>query len=177
MERDLPELVTLAFDPGLVAGDRSVPPDQDHQCQARRTQPCHQARSPPSVRLPQPRQPTTAITLRNHKSEPEPGHPRLNSKTPHTDAFSMFRVESKCVFMVSTKTLLILLCVISGHQDSEDFPASRVRDEAVCSGGSCCSCVRHGSVPLRYNWILSRVRCGLAVFEGHSKTLRAASSG
>jgi hypothetical protein len=67
--------------PGMVARNPSVHPHRDQQRPARRTQPRDQARSPTSVRLPKPHQPTPAITLRNYQSESEPSHPRLSSKT------------------------------------------------------------------------------------------------
>jgi hypothetical protein len=79
----LPELATLAESLQAWWNDRGVHHHRDQQRQTRRTQPRDQARSPTSVRLPQPHQPTTPITLRNHQSQPKPSPPRLNSKTRH----------------------------------------------------------------------------------------------
>jgi Transposase len=65
----------------LVAPDRGVPAHRSHQRRKRRHQPADQARSPQRLRLPQHRQATTPITLRNQPEGMETDGARLISKT------------------------------------------------------------------------------------------------
>jgi helix-turn-helix protein/integrase-like protein len=68
---------------GWQARDRRVPRHRTQQRQERRDQPRDQPRRPQRVRLPQPRQPTTTDTLRNHPPSPRTLPHRSTLKTPH----------------------------------------------------------------------------------------------
>ncbi len=65
----------------LVASHRSIHQNQNHERDARGSQPRRQARRPQRLRIPQPHQPTPTNTLRHYPPSPWPSQARLTSKS------------------------------------------------------------------------------------------------
>jgi transposase len=65
----------------MVATHRGIHPHRHHQHRQRGHQPADQAGSPQRLRFPQPRQPTTTVTLHKHPGGPATSQARLTSKT------------------------------------------------------------------------------------------------
>ena len=74
----------------MVAADRGVHPHWHHQRRQRGRQPVDQAGGSQRLRFPQPRQPTTAVTLRKRPGSLATRQARLTSKTRHRSLLIRF---------------------------------------------------------------------------------------